>query len=204
MRPQLVTLAAMLAIGACGGAGEDERNLATAEGNAVAPAAGPDGNPAAPAGAPAPATAADGRQYVQLVGASDLYEIESARLAQQKAERPEVRELAGTILADHQSSTTQLMEAARSAQPAVEAPAPALDAEQQSNLRALQAAAPGAAFDLEYLRQQVRAHERALTLVTAYAAGGDVATLRAHAAQVAGPIQRHLARARDLAAPRPE
>lgn len=193
MRLKLLTLSALLALGACGG--DDPRNAAIAEGNAVEAAA-------AEAAAPAPATAANGRQYVDLAGASDLYEIESARLAQEKAQRPEVRELAGAILADHRRSTAELARAARAAQPPLNA-APALDSEQQANMAALRSAAAGA-FDQEYLRQQVRAHERALTLVTAYAAGGEVDSLRAHAASAAGPIQRHLARARELAAPQPQ
>lgn len=198
MRFGLITFsAAVLALAACGGSGggDDEANVATADGNAV-------DAPAANSAVPAPATAADGRQYVELAGGSDLYEIESARLAQQRAASDDVKELAAMILADHQRSTEELVRAAGEAQPPIDV-APAMTAEQQSNLRALQAAS-GEAFDLEYLRQQVRAHEQALTLVTSYAAGGDVPSLRQHASNVAGPIQRHLARARELQTPQPE
>ncbi|HWT12656.1 MAG TPA: DUF4142 domain-containing protein [Allosphingosinicella sp.] len=196
----LTISAASLALAGCGG-GADEPNLATAEGGAVenegpAPVEGSGASPAAPP------TAANGQQYVDLAGGSDLYEIESARLAQEKATRPEIRSLAQMILADHQRSTAELGRAAGQAQPPLTA-APRLNPEQQANVQALRTAT-GAAFDQEYLRQQVRAHEQALTLVTAYAAGGEVEPLRAHASSVAGPIQTHLARARELAAPPPQ
>ena len=197
MRIGLITVAAVLALAGCGA--PDERNAATAEGNAVEPAGN---NAAAAAGGDAPSTAANAQEYVTLVAASDLYEIESARLAQEKAERPEVRQLAEAILADHQRSTAELRRAAAEAQPALQV-APALLAPQQANLQVLRGAS-GAAFDQEYLRQQVEAHERALTLVTAYAAGGESEPLRRHAAGVAGPIQQHLSRARELAVPLPE
>lgn len=195
----MMVSAAALAIAGCGGGdGHDETNLAAADGNAVGNVA----DPAANASAGASATASNGRQYVELAGAGDLYEIESARLAQEKATRTEIRELAGMILADHQRSTTELTTAAGQAQPPITA-TPAMNAEQQANIQALQAAS-GEAFDREYLAQQVRAHEQALSLVTSYAASGDVESLRQHAATVADPIQRHLSRARELQVPAPE
>jgi len=188
-------LAVVPALAGCGTA--DQPNQAAADRQARGNVA----RPAANAAAPAPATAATGRQYVELAGAGDLYEIESARLAQQKARRPEVREFAGMLLAEHRRSTAALERAAARAQPPIRT-GPALNAEQQANLQAL-AAARGATFDPVWLRQQVNAHEQALTLVTAYAASGEVEALRQHAASVAGPIQRHLARARELEVPAP-
>jgi putative membrane protein len=196
MRRILITASA-LALAACGGEGSDPGNVATAEGSAVANGAAP-GTTKQPA---TPATAANGQQYVALVSGSDLFEIEAARVAQQKSQRDDVRELAGMILADHQGSTADLGRAGAQAQPPLSV-APVLNAEQQANLQALRAA-DGEAFDRLWLRQQVRAHEQALTLVTAYAANGDVEPLRRHAATVAEPIQRHLTTARRLEVPAP-
>ncbi len=144
----------------------------------------------------APAPAVGGQAYVDQAGAGDLFEIESARLAIEKAERSEVRELARMIQTDHQRSTEALTAAAGRATPPLTA-APRMNAVQESNIQALRAAS-GAAFGTEYLRQQLAAHEQALALVEGYAASGDVAPLREHAATVSGPIRRHLERVRAL------
>lgn len=151
---------------------------------------------AAPANEAATGAVVPAEQYVARASASDLYEIEAARLAIEKAERPEVKELARMILADHQRSTEALTVAARQATPPLTVE-PQLDAAKQANMDALRAA-NGAAFDTEYLRQQVAAHEEALALVEPYAQGGEVAQLREHASTVAGPIRQHLERARVL------
>jgi putative membrane protein len=75
---------------------------------------------------------------------------------------------------------------------------PQLDSVQQANMDALRGAR-GADFDRLYLTQQVRAHEKAFALVSDYAANGEDAAMRQHAATVEGPIEQHLATARRLA-----
>jgi putative membrane protein len=200
MRFTHASAAAALALAACNGG--DDQNRATAQSSAVQNAAA--SNAAAPVTTPAPPgpqTAANGEQYVGLAGSGDFFEIQSARIAQQKAQRPEVRELAGMILADHQRSAAELARTAAEARPPISA-SPVLSADQQAKIQALRSA-NGPAFDQTYLQQQVEAHEQALTLVTAYATGGDVEALRRHASSSAAPIQRHLARARELAGPQP-
>ncbi len=194
MKTRLWLASFTLALAACGGGDLEDEGVVDANvvaANGAETVALP-GNEAAAAGA----TATNGQQYVALASASDLFEIESARLAQEKAERPEVRELAGMILTDHERSTRELTAAAQQAQPPLTV-APQLDPEQQSNIAALRQAT-GAAFDQAWLDQQVRAHERALTLVTGFAQSGDVPALRQHASTVSGPIQQHLTRAREL------
>lgn len=197
MRIQLLLTAAVaLALAGCGGSSDfaNEVNPAAAEGNAaIGPADAPDGTIPTPGAAQ---TARNGQEYVALAGASDLYEIEAARLAIEKATHDEVRTLAQAILADHQRSTTQLSAAAREADPVLTMPSE-MNAQQQADVDALRAAS-GAAFGTLFLDQQVRAHEQALTLVTAYASEGDVEALRRHASTVAGPIQAHLSQARAL------
>jgi putative membrane protein len=196
MKRLLMTAAASLALAACGEAnGNDNAGQAADMGNAVDNATAPESNATANEAAPV-LTASSGQQYVELAGGSDLYEIESARLALEKTQNADIRALAQMILTDHERSTRELTAAAGRAQPPIPV-APSMTAEQQANVQALRAAA-AETFDREYLQQQIRAHEQALGLVTHYSANGDVEPLRGHASTVADPIRQHLNRAREL------
>ena len=177
-----------LLLAACGGPADE--NGSTAAGSAAT-----NGATGTPTSMPEPTTAA---QYVALASSGDLYEIESARLALQRATSPEVKGLAEMILADHQRSTRQLTAAATHASPPL-ALARAMSADQQTGMDLLRAA-NARAFDTTYLRQQVLAHQRALDMTIRYASAGDVPALRQHAAATIEPIQRHLTRARTLEA----
>lgn len=140
-------------------------------------------------------------EYVTKAGGSDLYEIESSALAAEKATHPEIRALAVMIRSDHQRSTEQLTAAAGQAQPPLTV-TPALDAAQQTEMEVLRSAT-GPAFDQEYLRQQIVAHEAALAMAERYAQSGDNEALRQHASAVAATVRQHLERARALNAPPP-
>jgi putative membrane protein len=188
----LLASAAMLALAGCGG--RDEGNAAAyANDQGMANGTAPADNMTAPAPAPATLT---GQDYADKVSAGDLYEIESARLAEAKAQSDDVKALARTIIRDHQKSTADLKAAAAKANPPIKV-APVLSPEQTTDLEALRAAAP-ADFDRTWLSRQVAAHEQALAMVRAYAESGDVPSLKAHAAAIAGPVEMHLNRAREL------
>ncbi len=182
---------AALALAACGG--PENENASTASGSAVMNGAQP-GEAAAPA--PANPMPTNAQQYVALASAGDMFEIQAARIALQKAQNAEVRGLAQMILSDHQRSSAELATASGQAQPPL-TPAPVLSPSQQSSLEAMQRA-QGAAFDEAWLHQQVLAHQQALDLAIAYARGGDSEPLRRHAAGTIASIQTHLIRARRL------
>lgn len=167
---------------------------------------------AEPADAPADNTAADdtamnddmgadtaapmsGQEFANMAAASDMYEIEAAKIAIDNTDNADVRELAQMIMTDHQKATADLKTASAAAEPAITV-TPAMNADQQSMLDALKGA--GDNFDKTYLEQQITAHEKALAMVQAYAKNGDVEALKAHAGKVAGPIEMHLDRAREL------
>jgi putative membrane protein len=194
----LAASAAALGLVACGGSDSANQSSPTESdavaGNAAARAdAGAMNNMAAPAAAPA----ANGQEYATRAAASDLFEIESARLATEKARSPDIKAFAQMLIGDHQKSTNDLKDAAQKAQPAITV-APALDPEQQSMMQALKAAG-SEEFDRTFTQQQVQAHQKALALVQSYAQSGDVPSLKQHASTVAGPIQQHLQRAQQLA-----
>ena len=187
-----ISMAIAFALAACGGPANE--NAATPTGTAVT-------NGAAAAGAnesEATLTPTTAAQYVGLASGGDLYEIESSRLALQKATSAEVKGLAEMILADHQRSTRQLADAAAHASPPL-AVTPVMGPDQQAGMDRLRAA-NGRTFDTTYLRQQVVAHQHALDMAVRFARDGDVPALRQHAASTIEPIQRHLTRARSLEA----
>ncbi|HEY0626391.1 MAG TPA: DUF4142 domain-containing protein [Allosphingosinicella sp.] len=190
----LMASAAALALAACGGNNESEGGAnITAEDNMIMPADNGSMNASAGAEAGVPQ---NGQEYATMVGGSDMYEIESSRLAQEKAQRQEIKDLAQMIVTDHEKSTADLKTAAQQAQPAITV-TPQMTPEQQANLQALRSA-NGAQFDQAYLQQQLAAHQKALQIVQGYAQNGDVASLKQHAQTVSGPIQRHLERAQQL------
>lgn len=142
--------------------------------------------PAAGASQTAPRNAA---AYVAKAGASDLYEIQSSQLAQQKAGSDPVRKFALMMVEHHTMTTQQVMAAAKSA--GLNPPPPALEPKQRAMIEQL-GRLDGAAFDAAYFRQQRKAHDEALALHSDYARGGDNPALRDTAAKAVPIIQRHI------------
>lgn len=136
--------------------------------------------------------------YVGMAAAGDLFEIQSAQIALQRAEAPAVRDFAQMMVADHGNTTRQLAAAAQRV--AIGPLAPALLPAQARMLDRLRAAGSGAAFERVYLDQQVEAHRIALALHSNYAANGDTPELRTVAAAAVPVVQAHLDRVRQLAA----
>jgi putative membrane protein len=134
------------------------------------------------------------QHFVDSVAASDAYEIEAARLAQQNGTSEEVTSFAQMMIEDHTNSTNNLREAA--AQATGVTLNPQMTPQQEQDLQALRDA--GEAFDETYAQQQVAAHEAALSLLRDYTASGDVEALRSFARDTAGVVEGHLNEAREL------
>jgi putative membrane protein len=133
--------------------------------------------------------------FVMMAGSSDLYEIQSGRMAQQRSRRNELRQFGQTLVAHHTQTTQQVMAAARES--GMNPPPPALMPMHRNMLDRLQRAT-GPAFDRMFVRQQIRAHEMALALHQNYARAGDAAPLRRAASGAVPVVSQHLARARQL------
>jgi putative membrane protein len=132
-------------------------------------------------------TAAPG--YVAMAGSSDLYEIESSRMALQQAPNAAVKQFAQMMIAHHTGTTQQVMQAARSA--GMTPPPPSLLPPQRAMLDELRPLR-GAAFERMYLQQQRTAHAMALQLHQNYAASGDTASLRQTAGTAVPIVQSHI------------
>lgn len=174
---------AVLALAACGGRDEagDDAMLADNSANATADEAANGGESASSL-----ATA----DFAASVAASDMYEIESGKLASEKATSAEIRAFGQMLVTDHQKSSADLKTAASEARPAV-AVMPALKPEQQQMLDALRSAS-AADFDRTFVDQQKQAHQMALDLLQRYSREGDVDSLKAFAAKTAPVVQKHL------------
>ena len=193
MRNRVLVAAALIsALAGCGVIGENSQAPDAGDGNEAAGKAGPRSS----AAVPGPATARNGRQYVELAGGADIYGIELARLGVERAQHDGVRALAQAILDERRRSAGALAQAAAAADPAI-AYAPALSAYQLETVEALRVAPP-AAVDRAFLGRQLDDQEWLLTLLTAYAINGDVDSLRRQASEAADPVRENLSRTRDL------
>jgi putative membrane protein len=140
-------------------------------------------------------TPEDRAGYVAMAGSSDLYEIESSRLALSQAQRPELRQFAQMLITHHTQTTATLMQAAQAS--GMTPPAPVLLPMHREMMEELQRA-PASSFDQVYARQQVPAHEMALALHRNYTAEGDTPALRTAASSAVPIVQGHLEQARQL------
>ena len=137
----------------------------------------------------------DASGFANAVAAADLYELESARLAADKASNADVKSLAKHIRTDHEKSTSELKSAAGTANISV---APKLDAEKQGMLDQLKTTARGADFDRLYVEQQKTAHQKALALLQGYSGSGDNEALKAFATKTATAVKSHLDHANSI------
>jgi putative membrane protein len=141
---------------------------------------------------PPPEAKTQAAAYVDAAGKSDMYEMESSKLALQKSSDPKIKAFANMMIKDHTKTTAATMAAAKKA--GMTPPPPAPDAGITASLTELQNAS-GTDFDRLYLAQQLPAHQAALDLHQSYAAGGDQPALKASAKAAVPIVQRHIAMA---------
>lgn len=190
----ILGLAPALALAACGGNDTKTTNTAMAD-NMTGMDMSADTN-AAENAQMADAMLSPAQKFANTVGASDWYEVEAGKLAQDKAHDQKFKDFGKMMVEHHTASTDKLKAAGAKASPAI-VPNAALSVEQEANLEALRQA-DDAAFDALYKTQQVAAHEKALAAVKDYAATGDVAALKAFANDAEKVVQAHLTKIKSL------
>ena len=131
-------------------------------------------------------TSRDAPAFVATAASSDLFEIESSRLALQRSRSPMLRMHAEMMIRDHSNMSTQLKSAAASA--GVGFPAQMLPMHRAM----LDELARSPTFDATYRSQQIASHREALVLMDRYARRGNVPQLRGVAAASVPVIRGHL------------
>ncbi|CAN5323894.1 hypothetical protein BH10PSE12_BH10PSE12_01620 [soil metagenome] len=137
-----------------------------------------------------------GQTFANAAAASDAFEVASSTLALTASSSASVKKFAQMMIDAHTKSTAKLKTAAAAASPAV-VPDPSLNPDQQTKLDALKAAT-GSAFDQAYAADQVAGHQQTLDALKAYAAAGDVATLKSFATELVPTVTAHLNMAKGL------
>ncbi|WP_333837187.1 DUF4142 domain-containing protein [Novosphingobium sp.] len=144
----------------------------------------------------ATATATPGQMFADTAAASDMFEIETSKLAATKAQSAKVKRFAEEMIKAHTDSTAQLKTAAAAASPAI-TPAAAVTPAQQKTLDDLSAKS-GADFDQAYADAQRTGHQATLDALKAYSASGDVPSLKAFATKMVPIVTGHLNMAKSL------
>ena len=133
------------------------------------------------------------QEFVTKVAVSDMFEIQSSKVASQKG-NANVKAFAERMIKDHTKTSEELKGMAGKAKAKLPT---ALDAEHQKKLDQLQKLT-GEQFNTAYASLQVQAHEEAVKLFEAYSSGGDDAELKAWAAKTLPALKEHLQHARKL------
>lgn len=148
----------------------------------------------------APMTGASTVDYVNQAAASDLYEIQAGRIADDRAKRKDIRAFGRQMVKDHSKTSANLMSALNNAQRKIAPPSDQLPTDKQAMIDQLKAAPRGAAFDNLYLSQQLQAHQQAWSLHKGYATDGDDSALRAVASETVPVVESHLTMIKSLQA----
>ncbi len=133
--------------------------------------------------------------FVLQVSASDLFEIESSKLALTKGDEA-IKAFAQQMITEHEKTSAEL-KALLSGGKVTGTPTTVLTDDHKEEIDGL-AKLNGAEFNEEYVDDQVDAHEDAVDLFKRYAEGGDNAELKAWAAKTLPALQHHLEMAQGL------
>ncbi|MBI4047224.1 MAG: DUF4142 domain-containing protein [Devosia nanyangense] len=145
-------------------------------------------NNAVPAAAQTEAAAVtSAQQFTDIAAVSNLFEIESSKIALQKATSPQVKEFAQRMIDDHTKAGDEL-KAAADAQ-SIKVPTD-LDDKHKQMLDQLNAAS-GADFDAAYIQMQTDAHHEAVALFDQFSKGGETGQVKDFAAKTLATLQEH-------------
>jgi putative membrane protein len=133
--------------------------------------------------------------FVKEVAISDMFEIESSKLAQDKGTAPE-KKFASQMVTDHTKTSTELKGLVSSGKVKADLPTD-LDSSHQSKLDKLKGGS-GKDFSSDFDSDQVSAHKDAVSLFERYAKGGDNADLKNWAGKTLPALKHHLSMAQAL------
>jgi putative membrane protein len=139
----------------------------------------------------APTTA----DFVKEVAVSDMFEIDSSKLAQDKGNASE-KKFAAQMITDHTKTSTELKGLVSSGKVKADLP-DALDSSHQSMLDKLKGER-GKDFSSDYDADQVSGHKDAVSLFERYAKGGDNPDLKDWAGKTLPTLKHHLEMAQNL------
>ncbi|HEX7819012.1 MAG TPA: DUF4142 domain-containing protein [Sphingobium sp.] len=135
--------------------------------------------------------------YVKLAADSDLYEVQSSRVALIRSKRDDVKGFAREVIADHTLTTKSLLAALKNKDRTIATPSTRLSSDNAAKIELLKKA-PKASFDDLYLQQQAQAHQAAWALHKGYATDGTDPALKQVASTAVPVIERHLGHAKQL------
>ena len=133
--------------------------------------------------------------FVKEVAISDMFEIESNKLAEEKGNAPE-KSFAAEMVSDHNKTSAQLKELVAAGEAKADLPA-SLDSSHQSKLDKLKGES-GNDFSSDFDSIQVSAHRDAVSLFERYAKGGENADLKDWAGKTLPTLKHHLEMAENL------
>lgn len=127
----------------------------------------------------------DKASFVKVVTSSNAFEIESSKLAEQKAKDADVKEFAKQMIADHTMAGEELKKAAKLGDEP-----PVLSPKHAAMLELLKGASDQD-FQPLYIDMQASAHMEAVTLFATYAKGGEDAAVKEFAAKTLPKLEMH-------------
>jgi putative membrane protein len=128
------------------------------------------------------------KNFVEKAALTDMFEIESAKIALERSKVKPVKDFAQMMIDDHTATTAELGPLASTAGVV---PPTALDEDRMKKLDELKTAKVQD-FDDKYIDQQTTAHSAALDLMKDYAQNGKDSGINAFAAKVAPKVDAHL------------
>ena len=133
------------------------------------------------------------QDFVTKVGISDMFEIQSSKLAEQKGNAA-IKSFAQRMVKDHTKTSTELKGMVGKAKAKLPT---SLDSDHQAKIAKLQKLS-GDDFNSAYAGMQVEAHQEAVKLFESYSSGGDNGQLKAWAAKTLPALKEHLEHAKKL------
>lgn len=113
--------------------------------------------------------------FVQMAASSNIFEIRSSEMAQEKATSAGLKEFAAHMITDHTKAAEDLRVAAG------DIPVPTDPSPKHTAMLALLSEAEGEAFNMLYTDMQAVGHAEAVTLFTAFDASGQGTDLQGFA-----------------------
>lgn len=135
----------------------------------------------------AAAEVTDPQQFADMAASSNMFEIESSRVALERASSEEVKAFAQHMIDDHGKAGEDMKAAAQSDGIT---PAETLQPAHQAKLDEL-SAAEGEAFDQAYVMAQVEAHDEAIALFDGFSTNGQESALKTFAAKTLPTLHQH-------------